>query len=1524
MESSARSDDAPARNPSTFLRQALGAPLSASAPSQQQHQRAAAPSSSLPSPTPSTAAPPPAPPPRPAARPSKAQRSLVRSHSLTNVLAVEDTAPLSTKSVGAEKLTSGELAHIASVLTAAQDGGSRDVGERAHIASVHRVLVKEQWQRDRDASACGDQTFRSTATGNPFATATPQQPLRRANSASELLPRKEGKGLAQSMRAARERRPSGGLLTSLQRSASVREEKPTRERRPSGSLLASLQRSASVREEKTLPPKIRERRPSGGLLRLDKLTPQKRQSKVRQRRQSISDLFGSAVKTARAAVGLGEDSHEEKPVPQHVVTQHTASVGRSSEEETRPSSLSPRGGSPRANPPGDVRRKSAARAHAKLVSMTPSVLPPTGVDPYSNKNPSLKAYNLNRREGDPMPYAFSAGRGRIPTRRRGSNLEDAADEQLTLLIHDLRYSSKAQRSSFFRRLAYGVDVAPERILKKRAPTRAGRRPFAGGKVGGGGDALLHRMHSSPLSSPKSAGGGSARGKDMWADVTTSGGLGSPHSASGSSRPASMNFLPRRNSSSGGRSGSFVLPGGRVNTEIDNSLLRAASGILARVASDIVAQHAEAADGATKEKQSRAERNASEATRRNRVALLGTLANDDGDAVERELLGRESDSDLSDLSDIEVDGLVEGAGEAFAVLTPLATRRPRIVVSPDLAGKEGGGVDLLNYLQLPGNRDSVPHTVGLTTLVATEEHALPDRLRHNERHANLVQSDSPNVNLERQELGRSIRQLSASSLIKVDHAQALHAMLARGDIERVRSDVLSICTEMLIHDRVRYVEKDDMAVLVHVVSAAERRLRLLRSIFNAIDDDGNGDLSLEELEQNAKKMMVAAGAAVPAFGAKALFAMWDTDNSGSLDFAEFVAGMSYLNFADDCDRVVLSPHLEMWTIKQRRAARRKVFATMDEHGLGKLSIEVFDKHQHALKALGVNLPHDAVKAIFSHWDLTGDGQINFAEFETGLQMIETFTKNAVARAALRKAHGTSQSAVRITAAMMDQLLDERQHNVAIVGWLKKLPIFRPVDESAKAKTARGKARKRRASSLSAAAAIEGDEAPARRPGLQRWAKRYFVLADDGGGGMFAYFRRDGSGAQLFAGIGSVDVEAGIAIHDAKRGRNTNILTAAERAKIQTTSHAMPNFKTTGQAVPAESFGKRMRRMSSTGASAAAQALNVELPQRLNARDIAAGPQGVMPITFRTLVTFGPKDAAEIDLVDADKNVLTIKATSEADAARWHRALRAVTGKDMARQALLREAVSSSAWGPFVHRPDLVRDWTTLIRSVRSPKREGITEDALDVIPRAKLVGNRDAVFAMDWSRDGRYLVSGGKASELVVHSLVDLGTSVKEGGKATKDGSVPELPPNHRLVLERGWTSTVRFSPDMRLIASGGLDQTVSVTAWLFGADDREEIGAHRGLVHSIQWAPDNQGKQILSASGDTTCALWDVEELALVTVFDAHSSDVLTLATKNGDGNLFLSGSSDCMTRSWDIRRCEKEIFTRALTRAHKHTEAHT
>lgn len=61
--------------------------------------------------------------------------------------------------------------------------------------------------------------------------------------------------------------------------------------------------------------------------------------------------------------------------------------------------------------------------------------------------------------------------------------------------------------------------------------------------------------------------------------------------------------------------------------------------------------------------------------------------------------------------------------------------------------------------------------------------------------------------------------------------------------------------------------------------------------------------------------------------------------------------------------------------------------------------------------------------------------------------------------------------------------------------------------------------------------------------------------------------------------------------------------------------------------------------------------------------------------------------------------------------------------------------------------------------------------------------------------------------------------------------------------------------------------------------------------------------QILTGSGDSTCALWDVESGQLLQTFHGHGGDVMSLDLAPSEtGNTFASGGCDKMVLIWDMR----------------------
>ncbi len=92
---------------------------------------------------------------------------------------------------------------------------------------------------------------------------------------------------------------------------------------------------------------------------------------------------------------------------------------------------------------------------------------------------------------------------------------------------------------------------------------------------------------------------------------------------------------------------------------------------------------------------------------------------------------------------------------------------------------------------------------------------------------------------------------------------------------------------------------------------------------------------------------------------------------------------------------------------------------------------------------------------------------------------------------------------------------------------------------------------------------------------------------------------------------------------------------------------------------------------------------------------------------------------------------------------------------------------------------------------------------------------------------------------------------------------------HFLQEHSRYCQSVRYSPDGVFWASGGFDGKI----FLYDGKESELIteflpegkNAHAGGIYAIAWGANN--KSLLSASGDKTCKLWDVENHRPVTTF---------------------------------------------------------
>lgn len=214
-------------------------------------------------------------------------------------------------------------------------------------------------------------------------------------------------------------------------------------------------------------------------------------------------------------------------------------------------------------------------------------------------------------------------------------------------------------------------------------------------------------------------------------------------------------------------------------------------------------------------------------------------------------------------------------------------------------------------------------------------------------------------------------------------------------------------------------------------------------------------------------------------------------------------------------------------------------------------------------------------------------------------------------------------------------------------------------------------------------------------------------------------------------------------------------------------------------------------------------------------------------------------------------------------------------------------------------------------VKSEIRDSTLEQCgsnLNLIPRGvcdlklynNLKGHQNKISKFVWNSDSSRILSSSQDGYMIIWDAI---TGLKK-----------EL-----IALDNQWVLTCAFSPDEKLIASGGLDnactiyrlhppQNITTTGEsgysMFGMNHHSLLSVFKGHTAYISDCKFLSNSNLVTSSGDMTCGLWDITKGGRVTSFNDHLGDILTLdVMDNKDPHLFISGSSDGYANIWDIRQ---------------------
>lgn len=179
-----------------------------------------------------------------------------------------------------------------------------------------------------------------------------------------------------------------------------------------------------------------------------------------------------------------------------------------------------------------------------------------------------------------------------------------------------------------------------------------------------------------------------------------------------------------------------------------------------------------------------------------------------------------------------------------------------------------------------------------------------------------------------------------------------------------------------------------------------------------------------------------------------------------------------------------------------------------------------------------------------------------------------------------------------------------------------------------------------------------------------------------------------------------------------------------------------------------------------------------------------------------------------------------------------------------------------------------DRVFLAQELKAPKRHDKYDDAKSIRSVRSRTGaseyNPDTIWAMQWSRDGRYLAAAGHDKIIRVWAVI-------------------ASPEDRRQ--------------DIMGDDESDYDRYMRLSAPVFKSKPVREFEGHSATVLDLTWSKNNF---LLSSSMDKTVRLWHVSREECLCTFK-HNDFVTSIAFHPKDDRFFLAGSLDSKLRLWSI-----------------------